>query len=306
MPTLCERIQNDFIIDCDNPMIGGIDDLIVLYNVDEVTETLDPLNPQIITNLTPAVGKRLYMFEGTNNGFNATAKQVETKNGPRYVHDVNFTISGNSTTIKKTIHQMGYGRVKAIIFNNYKTGDSGIECLGYVHGLQTKEGTERNTGDQDTGGGYKIMLGTPKDLLEPNWPKSVAINSTTPVATPGTVTPTGSTTGGTLAAGAKFYKVTALNANGETLPSAEATVTTTGSTSSVALAWAAVSGATKYRVYRGTTTNNENVYYEVLTNSYTDINAAPTASGTPPTVNTTGIGVADYSTTRAAILDLAA
>ncbi|QNK82580.1 glycosyl hydrolase family 28-related protein [Nakamurella sp. PAMC28650] len=96
-----------------------------------------------------------------------------------------------------------------------------------------------------------------------------------------TLTP--STTGGTLPAGQKFYVVTALNATGETMASGESVVTTTGTTSSVALAWTAVTGASSYKVYRGTTGGSESVYYTTATNSYTDINGIGTTASQPAT-----------------------
>jgi hypothetical protein len=117
---------------------------------------------------------------------------------------------------------------------------------------------------------------------------SVPGSNTTQVSAPGTVTPTGSTTGGTLAAATYYYKVTALNAVGETTGSSEANVTTTGSTSSVALAWAAVAGASSYRIYRGTSASGENVYYTSSVNSFTDTNATST-SGSVPGSNTTQV-----------------
>ena len=80
--------------------------------------------------------------------------------------------------------------------------------------------------------------------------------------------------------------VTALNANGETTGSAEISATTTGSTGSVALAWTAVTGATSYKVYRGTSAGLESIFYTTATASYTDIGGASTV-GTVPTVNTT-------------------
>ena len=116
------------------------------------------------------------------------------------------------------------------------------------------------------------------------------------IVAPGTVTPTGSSTGGTLAAATYYYKVTALNAAGETVGSPEANVTTTGATSSVALAWAAVTGATSYKVYRGTAAGLESVFYTTATNSFTDTGAAATA-GTVPTVNTTAVVTAGFTIT---------
>lgn len=92
--------------------------------------------------------------------------------------------------------------------------------------------------------------------------------------------------GGTLANGTYYYVVTALNANGETTASNEQNITTTGSGASKnTVTWAAVTGATGYRVYRGTAAGQENVYYapgNVLT--YVDTGAASNV-GAPPTTN---------------------
>lgn len=102
---------------------------------------------------------------------------------------------------------------------------------------------------------------------------------------------TTSTAGGTglTAATAYFYVVTALNAAGQTVKSNEQTVTTgAGATNSVVVSWAAVSGATGYRIYRGTATGAQSVFYSVgAVVTFTDTGAASTA-GTPPLVNTTG------------------
>jgi|HubBroStandDraft_6_1064221.scaffolds.fasta_scaffold01031_8 hypothetical protein len=98
--------------------------------------------------------------------------------------------------------------------------------------------------------------------------------------------PSTSTTGGTLAAATYFYVITALTAAGETTKSNEQSITTSGATSSNTLTWAAVSGATGYRLYRGTATGAENVHYAVgAVTTFTDTGAAGTA-GTPPVSNT--------------------
>lgn len=112
-----------------------------------------------------------------------------------------------------------------------------------------------------------------------------SIGNSAPLAAPGTVTPTPSTSGGTLAAGSYFYKVTAVNGGGETIGNPEATATTTGSTGSVALAWTAVTGATSYKIYRGTLAGAESVFFTSVTNSFTDVGGAGSA-GTVPTTNT--------------------
>jgi hypothetical protein len=119
-----------------------------------------------------------------------------------------------------------------------------------------------------------------------------------PLATPGTPTLQASTTGGSLAAGEQSYRVSALNAQGETDVSTAGTVTTTGTSSTVAVSWGAVVGATGYRIY-GRTAGAElliatvgSVLSYVDTGSVTPAGALPTGNTTTPIrLTKTGIDV---------------
>ncbi|NNU33602.1 hypothetical protein HK413_04565 [Mucilaginibacter sp. S1162] len=69
---------------------------------------------------------------------------------------------------------MGYGRVRAVAINNYKSGDSSIELFGAVNGLILAE-AERNAADETIEGGYKLKLTNPDKLKEPYPPRAVSI-----------------------------------------------------------------------------------------------------------------------------------
>jgi uncharacterized phage protein gp47/JayE len=99
-----------------------------------------------------------------------------------------------------------------------------------------------------------------------------------------------SATGGALAAATRYYVVTAVDAAGETVTSAQVTGTTVGTTGSVALTWGAVPTATSYRVYRGTVSGGPYSFLaDVTATTYTDTGAvAPDPLRTPSGVNTTG------------------
>lgn len=122
---------------------------------------------------------------------------------------------------------------------------------------------------------------------------------------PRALTGTPSTTGGTLAAGTYYYKVTAVTAQGETMTSFQASATTTGATGSVALSWAAPNAGgpdagaiTGYRLYRGTVSGAQNVLIGSPTGtSFTDTGGAGTAA-TMPTSN----GTINGRTVRASII----
>lgn len=113
-----------------------------------------------------------------------------------------------------------------------------------------------------------------------------------------TNTPTTSTTGGTLAAATYFAKVVAIDAFGnQTLPGTEVTKTTTGTTSTVTYTWTAVTNATSYRVYIGTTSGTEAHYLPATGTTVTDIGSGYTNSALPTvnntqlaTINSTGLG----------------
>ena len=60
----------------------------------------------------------------------------------------------------------------------------------------------------------------------------------------------------------------------ESATSGESSAVVTGTTGSVALTWPAVTGATGYVIYRGTTAGGESVFYQSATNSFTDTGAA--------------------------------
>ena len=101
-------------------------------------------------------------------------------------------------------------------------------------------------------------------------------------------TATGSITGGTLAADDYYYVITAKDKYGETQASVQKTGTVaSGTTGSVALTWTALTGATGYRIYRSTTSEDftSKPYYDIAsggTTTYTDTGAAASGTGTAP------------------------
>jgi hypothetical protein len=128
----------------------------------------------------------------------------------------------------------------------------------------------------------------------PNYVGLAPPAANTAAVVPSTLTQVPSGTGGTFTAGTYYWKMTAVTAAGESTPGNEITTTFSGSTSSNALSWTQVTGATGYKIYRGTSTGGENVLVTTIgsgsTVTYTDTGTAGT-SATPPVVNTAAIAV---------------
>lgn len=104
---------------------------------------------------------------------------------------------------------------------------------------------------------------------------------------PSTPTTSGaSSTGGNLAQSTNyFYKITALSASGESLPSGELSYTTPASgtaTNQITLNWSAVTGATGYKIYRSTSAGAEKFLASVgAVTSYADTSATVPAGPMP-------------------------
>ncbi|HBA73562.1 MAG TPA: hypothetical protein DCZ63_15630 [Geobacter sp.] len=93
-------------------------------------------------------------------------------------------------------------------------------------------------------------------------------------------------TTGSLVSATYSYRVSAINASGETLASTAATLAV-GASAGVVVTWEAVTGATGYKVY-GRTAGQEKLMYtaDEATLTWTDAGTV-TPSGTLPTANTT-------------------
>lgn len=99
-------------------------------------------------------------------------------------------------------------------------------------------------------------------------------------------------TGGTFTAGTYYWKATWVSANGETVGSNELTASVSANGTQTITVNAAPTGATNWKLYRGTTAGGESVLVATTaagTTSFTDTGAAGTA-GTVPTTDSTGRG----------------
>ncbi|MDB5158774.1 MAG: hypothetical protein JWR50_3481 [Mucilaginibacter sp.] len=172
--SIYNKINAGFSLGTDAPITSGIEDVIYLFNEDDITLTYDIANPLIVTGLTAVTSAKIYKFEGTNNSFNTTSKLAKTQVGPRYTEEIDFNIAGLSVEVKAQLMAMGYGRVRAIAINNYKAGNSSIELFGAVNGLILTD-AERNAADETVEGGYKLKLTNPDKLKEPYPPRAISI-----------------------------------------------------------------------------------------------------------------------------------
>ncbi len=101
--------------------------------------------------------------------------------------------------------------------------------------------------------------------------------------------------------GIRYYVLTAYNATGETIRSAEVNVNVDDATKKVTISWTPVAGATGYKLFRstaagsyGATSLRANIAGG-SSNQYVD-DGGNLSAGTPPSTNTTGGAAPNYGT----------
>jgi hypothetical protein len=180
--SIYNKINAGFSMGANVPVTAGIEDVIYIFNQGDFTLTFDTTNPMIVTGLTAVSSANIFKYEGTNNSFNTTSKLAKTSVGPRFTEEIDFNVAGFSLELKAQFQAMGYGRVCAIVVNNFNSSDSAIELFGAVNGLILTD-AERSASDDTVDGGYKLKLTNPDKLREPYPPRAVSIAPTSGTAT---------------------------------------------------------------------------------------------------------------------------
>lgn len=135
-----------------------------------------------------------------------------------------------------------------------------------------------------------LQLGPVTEDMVPAFYAFLTDSATGNALTAPVVTDGGAAAGGAFAAGTYYWVVTAINSRGETIASNEISKTLTLNQKET-LNWGAVSGATGYKVYRGTVSGIQTVRVATLgaVTTYEDTGTAGTAA-TVPAENSASVG----------------
>lgn len=174
MATCSTLSKNILGFDCAKPLVTGVDDRIVLINVNDINRDLckfDPQNPLLMTDLILKTGKKGYSVTGYNlsNDYDTALAKGTYIDG--YEHNLMFRIFNISAETKLWIDSLKNTRVVAIVGNKVSPGHANdkYEVLGWDLGLEVMELT-RNQKDADTRGGFVIKLAVDETNKESSLP----------------------------------------------------------------------------------------------------------------------------------------
>lgn len=172
----CGSITDDIFNNCDETLIGGVRDRLILFNkadLDNGSYTRNVTNGQIIEGITlpSSPQARGYVFEGQNNSIDASTSLSKGRYSVGYLHRIVFRIFTNSPAVKEQLEAMAKGKVVAIIQNNFQgaSGQASFELFGMEAGLEVLELTADKS-DADTQGAYVVTLSTNEQFREGHLP----------------------------------------------------------------------------------------------------------------------------------------
>src|SRR3990167_767211 len=176
---ICGSISASIVPDCDNPMVAGADDVLILVNkadIDSVTK--NGANPLIIEDMLLASGTSAYSYTGKNNSNEPSHVLVRKDFAEVYEHTIKFKVFKNDGATKKQLEELAAGRVVAIVLNNHRgaAGNSAYEIYGLDSGL-ILTAHSRNVADDATQGAYDLELKSSPKALEPHVPATFYITS---------------------------------------------------------------------------------------------------------------------------------
>jgi len=166
----CLGITVNAEYDCVNPPIAGVEERLVLMNFKDIASfTVQSANPSIIEGFTLKAGTQAYSFQGIRNSLVPEQHYAPGRfSANSYEHMVNFLVWDFTQVQKDNLEGMAIEKQVAIVQNADKTFD----VYGIRNGLEVTT-NDRLPGDQDTGGGYQIVLKTSEnEAKEPKLPRT--------------------------------------------------------------------------------------------------------------------------------------
>jgi hypothetical protein len=171
----CDGIDGGADYDCENPLVPGVNQRLILGNSDDVESVVyDLVNTTIIDDIILKAGKIAYVFQGVRQSLNPSYELVPGTISVGYNHLVNFLAFQISQVVKDNLERLALGKVFAVIENKNDVGNGNtiFEVYGLKVGLEAVV-ISRVPADQETNGAFTINLSTPENEgKEPKMPQT--------------------------------------------------------------------------------------------------------------------------------------
>ena len=165
-------VIHDFLYDCENPPVAGLEDTALLINradIDFTKSVISADSPNIITSIVLKAGKKANVVQQRKTSFTGTnVAQVEGTYSVGTTQTFAFVAFSNSAEEKAAIDNILNGSFIAVIQNKSAADNAKYEVLGWNTGLKTPTLTKDYVAEESAGV-YAITLASGQ---EPHLPMS--------------------------------------------------------------------------------------------------------------------------------------
>lgn len=167
----CGELDGGETVDCNNPLQGGSDPNVLLFNHADVTGFTYGATPNLITGITLVNGKSGYLYEGFGTSVTPQQEVIKSASGQNLSkHQIGLFIFNRSQEAKNRIQKLMLGTFMAAIRSNAKDS-SAWELYGGGVGLQLVPGVIQQL--KENNGAYNIVLATPENQFESRLPQTI-------------------------------------------------------------------------------------------------------------------------------------
>ena len=167
-------ISRDIQANCDNSLIGELENVAYIINRDDIDfdSCVYGTNQFTLTDIVLKAGKTAYLVHQLGDSFSGAGTEMEKKRFKNtWATTFPFIIFDNDPETKENVEGIANGRFVVIWENKYKNtaGTSTFEVVGFKLGLRCETFVSLKY-DPDTLGGW---VGTLKELAGPSTPITV-------------------------------------------------------------------------------------------------------------------------------------
>ena len=171
----CDGLTIGSIYDCDNPIAPGVNNRLLLGNLDDISAiTYDVTTVTIITDITMKSTKACFAFEGVRQSMNPQYQFIPQTVSVGYDHQIDFLIFDISQLQKDNVEAMGVQKVFGVVQNaqGAGNGDNFFEVYGSIAGMEMLTGG-RIPRELETQGALNLSLKTSdNEGKEPKMPQT--------------------------------------------------------------------------------------------------------------------------------------
>ena len=161
----CGKLTKGSIYDCDEPLQGGVEKDVILFNKDDIASitraVVDGAN--VITDITLNNGTLAFEFQGFGTSVVPTYNQRRSAVSVTYDHVVVLQVFEVSQPMKDALEKAALGNMVAVVRNRSNTTLKNFyEVYGLGNGLMLTD-SPREPANVDTGGAFSCTFRTSEE-----------------------------------------------------------------------------------------------------------------------------------------------